>query len=178
MTTNLIRRAREERGISVRQLASTLGVSPSAVVGWERAERKGVIQVGTLERALTALEERLTVSSAPTHPTPRHATREARVSLELHRAVIAKLMVDPDTVLSVVEGNVIKQRGLVRGERASQWLDRWQSLAANRDIAGLVQVMLDHSQDGIDMRQCTPFAGVLTHDERVAAITRASARGD
>lgn len=178
VTQGMIRQARDDRGVSVRQLASALGVSPSAVVGWEKAEERGVIQIGTLQRALRALEQDLLLSSKPSNPSPRRQTREERVSLELHRGVVAKLMVDPDAVLSVVATNVQKMRPHVRGAAPAQWLDRWESLAAKRDVPGLVQVMLDPSQEGVDMRQCTPFAGALTQQERLEAIAKAQRDGN
>lgn len=178
MTQSMIRRARDDRGVSVRQLAAALDVSPSAVIGWEKAEERGVIQVGTLHRALHALGEELVLTSRPSDPTSRRQTREERVSLELHRAVVGKLMVDPDAVLDLVPANVEKMRPHVRGDEPAQWLDRWKTLAERRDIPGLVHVMLDPTQDGVDMRQCTPFAGALTQQERLEAIAKASADGN
>lgn len=105
---------------------------------------------------------------------PRQQTREERVSLEMHRTVVAKLLVDPDPVLALVAPNVEKMRPHVRGAAPVQWLDRWEELAAQRDVLGLIQVMLDPSQDGVDMRQCTPFAGALTRQERLDAIAKGS----
>jgi len=42
------RDGRDGRGVSLRQATSVIAVSPSAPVGWEKAEARGLIQVGIL----------------------------------------------------------------------------------------------------------------------------------
>ena len=88
----------------------------------------------------------------------------------MHRRVAAKLIEDLDDLLNVVEENIAKTRALVRGVRPNRWLDDWQDLASRQDIAGLVAAMVNPSQKGIEMRQCSPFTGALT--PRVRRDTR------
>jgi transcriptional regulator with XRE-family HTH domain len=178
VSENLIRSARERHGVSVRQLAATLDVSPSAVANWERAEARGVIQLNTLQRAIEAMGESVDISTRPIVYPATRLTPEATRSLSLHRRVASKLIEDPDIVLNVVPDNIAKTRAFVRGPRPNQWLDKWQDLASRRDIAGLVAAMINPSQSGIEMRQCSPFAGALTPQERHDALRAGSVNGN
>jgi predicted ABC-class ATPase len=101
--------------------------------------------------------------------------REERVALELHRAVATKLLENPSAVLSVVPSNIERLRRVVRGAAAESWLDEWANLADQRRVGALIDVMLGTDRRSVDMRQTSPFLGVLTKDERVAAISRAAA---
>lgn len=53
--TALIRETRRRRSVGVRELARRCGVAAPTVVGWERSEEAGTIQVETLHRALAAM---------------------------------------------------------------------------------------------------------------------------
>jgi transcriptional regulator with XRE-family HTH domain len=167
-----IRRARQRTGVGVRQLARELGVTPKAVTDWEKSEEQGTAQLNTIQRALDALGEHLVIGSRrrTSHDPEQLERREERVALELHRAVAKKLVGDPETVLRVVPRNIERLREQVRGDSAASWLDEWAELARNRSLGGLVDVMLGTDQRSIDMRQTSPFLGVLTQPERLAAI--------
>jgi hypothetical protein len=153
-----------------------LGVSLGSVQGWERSEVRGTAQLNTIERALTELGEEFVTASKRrgtlrAEPLER---REERVALELHRAVAQKLIDDPNRVLDFVPGNVARLAERVRGDVGHSWLAEWSELAEVGSIGGLVDVMLGTDRRSIDMRQVSPFMGVLTEPERLAAIDRAS----
>ena len=101
----------------------------------------------------------------------RPRRREERVQLELHRALLGKLISDYATVRSVAARNLVKARAVVRGEQAAGWLDAWQSLLDGPPEL-LVDVLLGEDERSVDLRQVSPFAGVLTQQERLAAIAR------
>jgi transcriptional regulator with XRE-family HTH domain len=174
-----IKRVRLSRGLSVRGFASRLGVTAGAVSQMERSEAAGKIGVDTLRRALEALGEDLVLTTqrhsgarGRAHRAP-FARREERVSYELHRAVVKKLVDDPENVLGMVSGNLSRLRENVRGPLAQRWLDEWERRASG-PIGDLVQTMLGEDNEAIEMRQNSPFAGVLTQAERLEAISRAS----
>jgi transcriptional regulator with XRE-family HTH domain len=170
-----IRSERLLRDIGVRELARRLGVSPGAVSQWERGEERGTIRRSTLEKALRGIDPHLDVTE-PKHrvqPAP-FQRREQRVSYELHREIAKRLIDSPDEVLSAVGPNIERMRQVVRGPRAHEWLDEWQRLAKG-DLGTLIGVMLGTDQHSIDLRQNSPFAGVLSRDERIDAIERANA---
>jgi transcriptional regulator with XRE-family HTH domain len=172
-----IRRARLRAGMGVRQFARQLGVTPKAVTDWEKSEESGTIQLNTIARALDAAGEQFVIGSRRHTPNDQSALeREERVTLELHRAVAKKLVDDPEAVLRIVPANVDRLRRRVRGTSAESWLDEWAELAQLGSLGGLVDVMLGTDQRSIDMRQTSPFLGILTQSERVSAIEMAQRR--
>ncbi|WP_281640608.1 helix-turn-helix domain-containing protein [Aurantimicrobium minutum] len=172
MPTERIRTARERRGIGVRALARIAGVTPGAVTQWEKSEAQGTLRESTLHRVLAALGTTLEAEFPP----PSNSAldrREDRVALELHRAVAAKLVMNPEAVLSVVPENIRSMRSRVQGNASQAVLDRWESLVRSRQIGALVDQMLSTDSVAVSMRQSSPFMGVLTSQEREEAIDRA-----
>jgi transcriptional regulator with XRE-family HTH domain len=170
---SMIRRGRIRAGVGVRQLARQLGVTPAAVSEWERSEVRGTAQLNTIDRALSALGEAILVGSRRVTTVAGGETlerREERVALELHRAVARKLVDDPQAVFKVMSENIERLRGQVRGESALSGLDEWAELGELRSVGGLIDVMLGTDRRSIDMRQSSPFLGVLTQTERLEAI--------
>jgi len=116
------------------------------------------------ELAREALESRLD------SPVER---REVAVQLELHKALLAKL-IHVDDVRELARRNIAKSRKVVRGSQAQTWLDEWERLLDGRSIE-LVDVFLGTDERSIDLRQVSPFAGALSDDERLAAIRKGRA---
>jgi transcriptional regulator with XRE-family HTH domain len=176
-TLSSIKRARLEKNVTVRGLASRLGVTPGAVSQMERSEARGSIQIATLSRALAALETQPSDEARP--PLGRYRVgvefdrREDRVAFELHRAVAKKLIDDPDAVRAVIPANVAKIRRHVRGPFVNGWLDKWEALGS-APVGTLVEALLATDDEGVEMRQNGPFMGVLTQQERLDAIARAA----
>jgi transcriptional regulator with XRE-family HTH domain len=168
----LLRQARLQRGIGVRDLGRRMGVTPGAVSQWERSDVAGTIRSSTLEKALAAM------GTSVAELTPKWATtqlerREDRVALELHKAVAKKLIDDPQLVLSHVPDNIARLRARVSGEAVTSLLDLWETLTSAHELGSLLDVMLGADTLSINMRQTSPFSGVLSEDERLAAIRRA-----
>lgn len=97
---------------------------------------------------------------------------EERVQLELHRTLLAKLLGDLGEARSVAHRNIDRMRTAVRGEQAQAWLDEWAELVDHPGPA-LIDAFVDTDEHSIDLRQVSPFAGLLTQQERLAAIERA-----
>jgi hypothetical protein len=104
------------------------------------------------------------------NPLPR---REDRVALELHRAVAAKLVMNPEAVLSVVPENIRCMRSRIQGNAAHAGLDRWEFLVEQKQIGALVDQLLSTDSLSVSLRQTSPFLGVLNEEERQTAIGRA-----
>lgn len=167
----LIREQRVRTGVSVRELARRLAVSPATIQNYERAEANGRIQLDTLRRALAALDAEVSVRVTPL-ATPHLERREERVALELHKKVAEHLLRDADATLANVNRISTEARRRVDPYTAAL-LDEWMRLADARDLPGLLHAMTATDQHSIDMRQVGPFNGVLSHDERLDAIRRA-----
>lgn len=134
-------------GMPIRRIAEVIGVSPS-------------VSQRLLEKAR---ESR-----------PRMLRREERVSYELHRAVAEKVTQDPQPVLSKARTNLQKMASHTRDAYADGWVAEWNTLINGGDINRLVESMLRPDERGIDLRQMTPFAGVLSQEERLVAIHKAA----
>ncbi|WP_229382357.1 hypothetical protein [Microbacterium schleiferi] len=57
---------------------------------------------------------------------------------------------------------------------AQQWLDEWERMLA-APTGELIEFMLATGERADDLRQMTPFAGVLSEDERREIVRRAAA---
>ncbi len=169
--STLIREQRERAGVSVRELARRLDVSPATVQNYERAEAGGRIQLDTLRRALAALDAEVSVRVTPL-VTLQLERREERVALELHKKVAEHLLRDADATLANVSRVATTVRSRVDPYTAGL-LDEWMRLADACDLPGLLHAMTSTDQHSIDMRQVGPFNGVLSDDERLDAIRRA-----
>jgi len=86
----------------------------------------------------------------------RHALVE-ETSLELHRAVAERLVVDP-SVLSRARSRV--QEWLAGGTVARPLAEAWSTVLA-RPAAEVAAFLTDPGQRARDLRQTSPFAGAL-----------------
>lgn len=176
--TNLIRKLRDEQHISTTELARRLGKTQSLIPKMEQSENTEGIKLVSLRRAVEALDAELIVraerrSRLTVTPTSRVGmTRpDARYSYELHRLIAIKLLGNPEEALRVVPKNLAASRRKVNGSQPREWLDEWEVLCSG-PVNELVGAMLAETEHGINMRQVTPFAGVLTDEERHSASAR------
>ena len=157
---DLVRGLRIRTGLSVRALARAAAVSPASV---DRIEHRRVAPTATLERILHSLGYRLEVRAAPAREVP--LTREDRRSLAYHRLIAIKLLDDSASVRAKARSNMAVLRRADESGRSSRYLDEWDRLldGADHELTG---VLLDPSEHARDLRQTSPFAGVLTPVER------------
>jgi hypothetical protein len=83
-------------------------------------------------------------------------------------AVAGRLVTEPEAVLEVATGNLDAMRKSARG-RAKSWLDDWERLLAGR-VPALLGAMTSWSPYGRELRQNSPFAGVLSETERAEVL--------
>ncbi|MCH1881329.1 helix-turn-helix domain-containing protein [Agrococcus sp. ARC_14] len=154
-----LRELRQQRGMSLGDVAHRLGVTRATVQDYERTDERGSIRTTTKQRALAAL------GVIERRPTPDQAR-----SLLMHTIVASKLLTEPEKVLETAKRNL--ERWADDGRHDEYWLRRW-SRVLEHSPADIAMLITERSQDASDMRQGTPFAGVLDVDERTAAIERA-----
>ena len=100
-------------------------------------------------------------------------TRDELEQLWLHRAVAGKFVADPSAVLDAAATNLRRLRRLHPEGRAWEWLDRWQAVLAQGPTA-VFDVLTSSAQAAVELRTVSPFAGVLSEEERrsvLAALT-------
>ncbi len=90
-----------------------------------------------------------------------HARIEER-SLLLHRAIPEKLKRNPEAVLVKARSNLRRLREI---HGPSPYWDRWERWL-RQPVEELAAFLVSDSEEARMMRQCTPFAGVLSARER------------
>jgi hypothetical protein len=84
-------------------------------------------------------------------------------SLALHAAVVRKIEREP-ALLSIPQRNLRRWRSRFR-ENPPRWWKEWDDIL-ERPWSGIVALLLDPSENATRLRQSSPFAGVLTPQER------------
>ncbi|MBB5831915.1 hypothetical protein [Brachybacterium aquaticum] len=93
-------------------------------------------------------------------------TRERQKSLWLHRAVLERLRSDPESILGRARANLEAWHGVHRpGGMAERYLAQWREII-DGSIDGVVDVLVGTDPRSCELRKTTPFAGVLTDEER------------
>ena len=105
--------------------------------------------------------------------TLRGHQRIDRRSLELHRAIADKLREDP-ALVAVAHDN-LSRWSAIAGRSQPYW-DAWREIL-KRPLPEVLELLVEDSEKMTAMRQATPFAGVLTPEERWAVYDR-FARGE
>ena len=163
---NLIARLRRSTGLTQAALAELAGTSQSTIAAYETGTKRPSLR--TLQRIAAAVGLGVHVAFVP------RLTREDRRSLVLHERIADRLRAAPAETLARARANVRRMCALHPG--ASELLDEWARLL-NGSADALADVLVNPGLHARDLRQVTPFAGVLNAAER-AAVYRAFRRGE
>lgn len=101
---------------------------------------------------------------------PHRLTEDQRRSLWYHHAVAGALVADPETVLGTANANLDAWMAKP-GNRAAPWLRQWRTIL-DGGVDAVLDVITAPTQRAADLRQSTPFAGVLPADERARVLRR------
>lgn len=97
-------------------------------------------------------------------------TREQEQSRWLHRAVAGHLVMDPDLVLAHARDNLDRFSSIHSGTMAERWLDLWRE-TLNSGVDRVLDVMVSDTPQSAELRQNSPFAGILSDEERAKVLT-------
>ena len=95
--------------------------------------------------------------------------RSEQYSDALHAAVVARLLDEPDTVLADARARLRRHLDLHEGSSASALLQRWEGVL-EEGVDAVVAVLTSGSADDRRLRQASPFAGLLSPQERWALM--------
>ncbi len=95
-------------------------------------------------------------------------TRDQRRSLWLAYALAGRIVADPQAGVSAGRRGLETMRSGARGQ-ATRWLDEWERLL-DGPVPDLLDALTSRSPKGRELRQNSPFAGLLTSDERDRAL--------
>ena len=90
-----------------------------------------------------------------------------QLGLRYHQAIAEKIRREP-ALLEIAKENLRRWLAAEPEAKPSRARREWQQILASEDLAVIVRIMTDPSEDGHRRRQSTPFAGILTPEERRA----------
>lgn len=152
---NVVRRLRAESGLTQSELAERAGTSQPAIASYESGAKAPNLR--TLQRLAASVGMDVHISFVPA------LTREDRRSLLLHEEIGKKLRADPSRAREIALSNLDHMRSL--HPWAGELLEKWVDLL-NGPLDELTSALIDPSPRFRDLRQVTPFAGVLSAAER------------
>jgi len=94
--------------------------------------------------------------------------RDDRRSLWLAHAVAGKIVSEPTAALESARAEIKRMRPQARGQ-ARDWLSQWEKLL-DGPILRLLDQLTDRSLRGRELRQNSPFAGLLSERERAEVL--------
>lgn len=155
--------------------------APTAIMGHASRLQEAIFGLHASGMSIRAVAEQLGVSPAVVQNAisqarssrPKIERRENRVTYELHRAIAQRLDENPYEVISKGLDNVAQMRPRQRSSISKGWVSTWDQLLRG-DVEKLKEAMLEISSDAEDLRQMSPFSGVLSDSERLLAIRKAS----
>lgn len=101
-------------------------------------------------------------------------TRDQRRSLWLSHAVAARLVEDPAAVLEQARRNLTAMRARSARGEAKAWLQQWTQLL-DGPVEDVLEALTSRSPRSRELRQNSPFAGVLTDEQRQTVLRGLSA---
>jgi transcriptional regulator with XRE-family HTH domain len=162
----LLVEVRQALGLTLGEVAQRSGTSAPTLSNYERGRKEP--RLTTLARILEATGFQLRLELVPAG-LDRALTRKDRRSLAMHRLVAARLVTEPDAVRSTANRNLATLRQADTERRAAGYLDEWVHLLDGPTDA-LVETLTSERQSARDLRQVSPFAGVLSTAERLRII--------
>jgi excisionase family DNA binding protein len=103
-------------------------------------------------------------------------TRDQRRSLWLGYAVAGKLVAQPDRVLATARDNLARLKEVHPRGAGARWLAEWERLL-DGPTSGILETLTSLSPRARELRQNSPFAGVLTTAERQKVLDAFAASG-
>lgn len=146
--------------ISTGKAAELLGVSRQHVVDLCDRDLLDSVRIGRHRRIRR---------SAVLEILPAPARRDVERSLWLHGAVAGRLMLDPDGVLAKARANLSKLQRIHRRGEVPAALTEWERIL-DHGVDAVFQALTSRSPRAAELRQNSPFAGVLPEAERLQVL--------
>ncbi len=156
---NFIRLLRQQAGVTQQVLATRAGTSQPTIALYESGSKSPTL--ATLKRLASSLGLDLVVSFTP------RLSREDRRSLAYHRAIAKIVRQKPNFAKDRAKRNLARMSRQHPGARElfERW-QRWLDLPTEK----LISRFLDSELTARDMRQVSPFAGLLQAGERTRIL--------
>ena len=152
---NAIRLLRDLSDLTQAELAEAAGTSQPTIAAYEAGRKSPTLR--TLHRLAEVAGFEATIGFH------QPMTREERRSLHLHRAIARRLERSPKSVLARARETLSRMRE--KHPEVEALFREWEVIL-NRPVSELLPALTDPSPRSRELRQVTPFAGVLTAKER------------
>jgi transcriptional regulator with XRE-family HTH domain len=171
-SAQLVRTVRSESGLSQRAFAARAETSGPTVAAYECGHKEP--RLSTLQRLAEAVGLRVEVRLVPANRgARRRARREAR-SRAIAAATAWLVEQDYESARRLAAANVELMESVSGSNRSGELLAEWRRLL-DEGPGAVRRALLDPSEHGHDMRQMTPFAGLLSDRERNLVLNAVNA---
>jgi len=170
VSASLMRRAREATGLSQRSFAALARTSGPTVAAYESGAKEP--RLSTLERIAHAVGLEIEIRLTPGGRGAELRERREHRSLALAAATAAAVQRDFGRAQRLTEENLVLAEKLVGATSARRWLDEWRR-AIESGPEAVRCALLEEGEHGHDMRQMSPFSGVLPDEVRRAVLDAA-----
>jgi hypothetical protein len=137
----------------------------AAILGTSRQHVVDLVDRGVLRNFGTNVHRRLD-GDAVRALVESDGTRDDRQSLWLHTAVAGRVARAPQAATKRARANLTRME---RAHGPSPWLRRWSLVLAEGPTA-VIRMLVADTSEARELRQNSPFAGVLTERERLDAL--------
>jgi len=164
----VLREAMTRTGTSQSELARLSGVRQPSI----SAFLSGRVEFSDeqLERLLSCMGYRLHVVR---RMVPAELTRAEDRSWRLHRRLSRQLTRETlKDWAPTMAANVERLKASVTGQPHRRNLDRWTALIEAQDEPSLHRVLTGLDRDAIEMREVSPLSGLLSQEDRTAALAK------
>ena len=168
VTYDAVTAASSDELLTTGEAARILGTSRQHVVDLCDRGDLPFVTVGSHRRVSRADVEALRTRT-------QRLTRDQRRSLWLNTAIAGKLTADPDTVLDVARRNLAHLQTVHTRGQGAKWLSEWERVLGG-SVEDVIEVLTSTSPRARELRQNSPFAGVLTPAERTQVLNAFKAR--
>lgn len=162
-----------DRGRLLSEVMSEIGINQSELSRVSGVHQPSISQMVSgriemsdqqLDRLLSCMGRRLEVVRRPVVPS---LTRQERRSWRLHRQLSTSLSRSQlEDWRPTLTRNLRRLRRGVQGQPHERNLGRWETLIEAGDVPGLHRVLTGLDRDSIEMREVSPFSGLLSPDQR------------
>ena len=98
-----------------------------------------------------------------------------QIRLAQHKLIAKKLLQDPEAILALAQRNLQRDIGHRLAPPTYLWSE-WRVILEQDSIDRIVAIMTAKTQTAIELRQASPFSGVLSPEEIARTIQREKER--
>ena len=169
---SLVLEARRRTRLSQRAFAALTATSGPTVSAYENGTKQA--RISTLERMARSAGLELQMRLAPRDQGALLRDRRERRSLALATATAGAVRRDFDRARRLAEENLERTETVVGAAGGHRWVEEWRRLLEAGPDA-VRDALIDPGDHGHDLRQMSPFAGLLSDETRQAVLDAAEA---